>query len=136
MHPRPFYRWKSFWFGVLVLLFLAGGWWLSLSHTHLMRLDWTVGNCVIATHEQGFFRINLSTDDLSGLFSKPRFHAGGFEHWERTEQSTAFSYSSDQVWTKASVAHWFLILLFLVPWSGWLARRWRKQKRAQAVTVP
>ena len=28
-----------------------------------------------------------------------------------------------------AVPHWFLILLFLVPWSGWLAWRWRKIKR-------
>jgi hypothetical protein len=29
----------------------------------------------------------------------------------------------------AEVAHWFLIGLFLVPWSGWLAWRWRRIER-------
>ena len=134
-HPRPLYRWMSFWLGVLVLLFLAGGWLLSLSHTHLVRLDWTSGNCLIASHEKGFCRISVSTDDLSGLFSKPRLHAGAFRHWERTERTSDYAYSWDQVWTQVRVAHRLLILLFLVPWLAWLAWRWRRQKQAQVVTL-
>ncbi len=27
------------------------------------------------------------------------------------------------------LAHWFLVLLFLVPWSGWLAWRWRRMRK-------
>ena len=30
---------------------------------------------------------------------------------------------------QVSVADWYLILLFLLPWSGWLARRWWRMKR-------
>jgi hypothetical protein len=29
------------------------------------------------------------------------------------------------------LAHWFLMLLFLVPWSGWLTWRWRRLSRLQ-----
>ena len=32
MTPRPFYRWKSFWFGLLVLVFLGWVWADSQRH--------------------------------------------------------------------------------------------------------
>jgi hypothetical protein len=31
-----------------------------------------------------------------------------------------------------AIAHWFLILLFLIPWSGWLTWRWRQIKGLDA----
>ena len=32
MTPRPFYRSRAFWFGLLGLVFLLWGWWMSLVH--------------------------------------------------------------------------------------------------------
>jgi len=32
MHPGPWYRSRLFWFGLLGLLFLLWGWWLSTGH--------------------------------------------------------------------------------------------------------
>jgi len=30
MQPRPIYRWKSFWLGVLTVACIAFGWWCSM----------------------------------------------------------------------------------------------------------
>jgi len=34
MTPRPIYRWKSFWLGVILLLFLAWSWERSMAGNH------------------------------------------------------------------------------------------------------
>lgn len=37
--------------------------------------------------------------------------------------------STDESWQNLSIAHWFLILLFLVPWAGFLFWRIRRMRR-------
>ncbi len=47
MHPRPFYRSRLFWLGLLGLVFLLWGWWLSMEHYSFMGFGgaphWEVG---------------------------------------------------------------------------------------------
>jgi hypothetical protein len=38
MKPRPFYRWKSFWLGVLTLGFLCWAWVRAMSHCDTMKV--------------------------------------------------------------------------------------------------
>ncbi len=120
MTPRPLYRWKSFWFGILVLGFLGWAWGSALDQTSTLVIRkggyaysagaGTLGVYIVETgfFEAGIFRGNPGS---SPLF--PPFVEKKTEVW----------------WTGFLVAYWFLILLFLVPWSGWLAWRWRKIKR-------
>jgi len=36
MKPRPFYKWKSFWLGVVVLVFMGWAAWKSRSEDHVL----------------------------------------------------------------------------------------------------
>ena len=38
MPPRSLYRWKTFWFGLLIVVFFAWAWWDS--HRHFSAITW------------------------------------------------------------------------------------------------
>ena len=40
MKPRPFYRWKSFWLGLFVLVFFGWAWWDSYRIDSAITLSW------------------------------------------------------------------------------------------------
>ncbi len=122
---RPIYRWKSFWFGVLVIAFLGWGW--ARSRQDLDGVFLNAGPfAIIASQNTGIVDLIWSS-----LFTHPGpkglswFHEGAITfggplfpkavHWETHDGQI-----------QLIVAHWFLILLFLLPWSGWLAWRWRR----------
>jgi hypothetical protein len=133
MTPRPLHRWKSFWLGVFILVFLGWAWARSLHHL------------------EGF------------LWMAPRFHFSAAETTGRVEVAWAGSsgaWGKDFLWVheaaattgeplfpkavnwesypgqiQLTVAHWFLMLLLLLPWStflGWRYRRIRRMARHHA----
>ena len=129
MLPRPLHRWKSFWLGVFVVVFLGLAWVRSMgSHSDLFAWAsgdgafevqlyqhegeiglWYGSNYVI--HDRGF-RMESEVIDLSGPWF-PRF----FEIERRPNGPSI------------GIAHWFLILLFLLPRTTWLVWRSRRMKR-------
>jgi len=123
MHPRPLYRWKSFWLGVLVLGFIGWAWWDSFQRE---LMAYHVGN----THEVQLVRTEgasfvASGDDFVGELPGfgVRYPAGiGMERWKG-------------VWELYGVRHHripdaLVFFSFLGLWGGWLAWRWRRMRRA------
>jgi len=130
MKPRPLIKWKSFWLGILVLVFLGWSWARSMQRISLVT--WTANNGVRQVQiSQYDATLNLWSGD-SGFIREPGFD---FEtrSLSRDERSdwfpNAFRWENDEFGKGLFVAHWFLLLLFLVPCVGFLAWRVRKQRK-------
>lgn len=128
MHPRPLYRWKSFWFGVL---FFVSFQWLSLNSMRIAtQVSWSFGG-------RPFFldHFNEQTQLVRGPSSFPahaRFRTGSRGELPSLEAIKAG-------WLAAGASVWrvrdYAIAgpLFL-GWLGWLAWRWGKQRSLKEVT--
>ena len=65
---RPCYRWKSFWLGVLVLVFLAWAVLDSYSHETDIR---PLGENVVVVHQLGEVRVYWLRSGLKNIFGTP-----------------------------------------------------------------
>ena len=136
MHPRPVYRWKSFWFGVVVLAFLGWSWIRSMGAGDYLAWKGTMDEVVRIDQSGGRIAVVWVREDP--IFSLPEMplakHGGGSGmRWF----PRAFRYGSPvDGWNWIALAHWFMILLFLLAWCGWLTWRWRGRKRVQAPLPP
>jgi hypothetical protein len=124
MTPRPLYRWKSFWLGVVVLVFLGWAWVRSVQHRdavtlyfpsaqHSLTLASRAGSCTVIWEDLPTAGV---TWPAFTTISKPMRSGTWF-------QEAVGIY--DWRW---AVAYWFLILLFLGPWLGVLFWRVRRRK--------
>lgn len=121
---RPLHRWKSFWLGLFVLVFL--GWAWARSTTALSQVLWPTGTSTAVVIGQFGSRVVLASGE-SGMTLPPGL-----------QFNNVFVDYGDDIFPPSAgflrrpkgifVAHWFLILLFLVPWFGWLAWRWRRHR--------
>jgi hypothetical protein len=138
MTPRPIYRWKSFWLGVLVLGFLGWAWVRSMDHrdafdfgvgADMWQIDSNFGTISASRHAQLGPGRGI---DFLGFTSEP---GGGYmrEFPRAFEHVTLENFPRSKWWT---VADWFVILLFLVPWVLFLAWRWWRMKRLTGKTTP
>ena len=131
MLPRPVHRWKSFWLGILMLALLGCGWIRSMSYTD--GFFWLPKRFIFAAH-QSTGRIGFAWD-----YSKAPSPLHYFQ-WVHEPISSA-----GEPWFPSAVvpeiydrqfqfgiAHWFLILLFLVPWIAFLFWRVHRLKRLGA----
>ena len=145
MKPRPFYRWKSFWLGLCVLVFLGWAWvrsmtlhdeftWAGTRHTIFGHQ--VLGEVQLDVVRGGASDWGSTLDSRSwatypgrgeNLFGEtPK----GFSKWfpaysTPIEIDMGGGYSGRGL----VVAHWFIILLFLVPWASFLSWRWWKQRK-------
>jgi hypothetical protein len=126
---RPLYRWKSFWFGVLVIGFLGWAWFRSTTMADYLLMDWPAGEFAQVHHTSGRMKIYRSLK--APVFSSPEFKfMEDAAEVESLKLPLGIRYSPFSEGSSIlSVTHWFVILLFLVPWSGWLVWRWRRMKR-------
>ncbi len=131
MSPRPLYRWKSFWFGIFVLICRGGGGVRSWGAGDYLAIDGSFDEGLRIDQSGGCIAVIWIPDEpifsfpevpLSKLFGKEdvRWFPPAFEQGRPVDG-----------WASVAVAHWFLILLFLVAWGGWLAWRWRGVKRSR-----
>jgi hypothetical protein len=124
MPPRPPYRWKSFWAGILILAFLVGAWTRSMSDAVLWtpwnqcRVSFVTGNATLdifftkdaaLAMEQGSTHLALDPDAL-------RWFPAPFK-----------SYTSP-VGKGVSIAYWLIILLIFDTWLIFLFARWWRRK--------
>jgi hypothetical protein len=139
MKPRPLYRWKSFWLGILVFVFLGWGWVRSM--THLESLSWTgegVSFGVINVSAKAEFYCERSSAlKSSGLSFLQNEVSDRSPEWfpPSLQRNSYFLKRSKVQVAEVWVAHWLLILLFLVPWLAflfWRVRRHRKQTESNA----
>jgi hypothetical protein len=125
-HP-PLHRWKSFWLGLLVLAFLGWSWVRSMDYVE--GILWMPRHLNISAG-QAFGSVSLNWDGSRPptpypIFSwiheaapagEPWFHKA--MNWETYDQQL-----------QLTVAHWLLILLFLLTWTAFLLWRYRRMKR-------
>jgi hypothetical protein len=131
---RPLYRWKSIWLGVLVIVFLGWAWMRSISHTEGWEYFTALTGPGVLAQRSG---------TMVFVWNDPT--AGGdpvrFSSHEMTPEDGPLppAFELDR-WDmqpgrgetiRCTIAHWFLILLFLVPWTGWLIGRYRAMSRSQ-----
>ena len=118
----PIYRWKSFWLGVLVLAFLCWAWGRSF-----IRDEWLLF-------------MNYSGGQSAGRVWITRWESTYSVHplgFITTENAAAFVFGAPVLLEEShdfrsiGFAHWFLILFFLMPLSGWIIWRCRRIKRHQ-----
>jgi hypothetical protein len=132
MLPRPFYRWKSFWLGVFVLAFLAWAWVRSMSYVE--GILWMTGKHSISGG-QAFGSVSLNWDGAPPPASRPMWiwvheAAPAGEPW-LNKAVNAETYPRQ---LQLTAAHWFLILLFLLPWTAFLL--WRIRRMKHLATCP
>ena len=149
MTPRPLYRWKSFWLGLLVMAFL--GWAWSLSYSHLSYVNYArmavmqrEGHVAVgyrgrsAIDQSGHMR--MSRDHYVEQIMPPPFFlrgegkppSSGTYFVERItfkeEAKWAFAFSPLDSWN-IYLPHWLMVMLVAVPWVSFLGWRWRRQRR-------
>jgi hypothetical protein len=134
MLPRPLHRWKSFWLGVFVVVFLGWAWVRSMKYN-----DGILYGSILGAE---FLYLGQSRGDVGfaygvGIGASPELYVvcipnemtlGGdvFKRWF----PTAINWDGWKDWRwSISIAHWFLILLFLISWTTWLVWRSRRMKR-------
>ncbi len=128
MHPRPLHRWKSFWLGVFVVVFIGWAWARSNSHWDILALCWNTHGDVLGFDHSGSMAALSWGRDSGGRpmgFRLGHYAQNGPEKWfpspvSGTHNANGFGYMG--------IAHWFLILLFLLPWTTWLVWRSRRMK--------
>ena len=117
MTPRPLYKWKSFWLGILVLVFSGWGW--NRSNHHLDQFGFRAANSAWnVSSRESTVSLSMMHPEGWGTSSKDR------RPWWPIE----FVVIEGRGFTLriCHLAHWFLMLLFLLPWSVFLAWRWRR----------
>ena len=125
MTVRPLHRWKSFWLGVLVLGFL--GWAWVRSRSWLDGFLWVSGSNLM-TGGQHAGAVSWAWDSSRLPFLDPLFE------WRHEPVSSvgepliprALVWETYPGQAQLTVAHWFLMLVFLMSWAGFLAWRWRR----------
>jgi hypothetical protein len=132
MLPRPLHRWKSFWAGILVLTFLSWGWIRSSSRRD--GASWSRGPVTYGImHDRlgfGIYQVQLPTSLDQGL----QIHRQKVSRRGGGPLPSAIQWRNDGIpdlikHRSVHFAHWFLILLFLIPWTGFLFRRARRLDR-------
>ena len=130
MMPRPVYRWKSFWLGVLVLVFL--GWGMMRSRGWTESLWWNYnadGDFAVLWH--GLGRCGFSTGSDSFSFDG----AAGIDFHSEEKLRSPFSGPEALMLGLDESIHWecaiwMVVLMFFIVWCGWLMWRWRRMRRA------
>lgn len=119
---RPLYRWKTFWFGVLVVMFLAWAW--ARSTKVIDKHGWSSGgnHWTLVSTGGSFGIIRFSTG--AGNLVVPRSAIAFPPAWYSSREELGGSLSVSQ----HVCAYWFASVAFLVPWSGWLAWKWRRMR--------
>lgn len=123
MHPRPIYRWKSFWFGMVFFAFSGWASWHSTKIRPVLRVGWGSGSYYI-------MRVDRQTIFLEASPTSDLLH---FDWRERQESSSPDeikrNWAADGYRT-ASFGDALPVSIFAFLWLGCLALKWRRQRQA------
>ena len=139
VHPRPLYRSKSFWLGVLVIIFLGWSWQRSIHHYDAFSYgEATGGRGISLSQRNSLFIVTwVPAKNLAGF--TPGFHR--FVVPMKGPDKTAFPalFSQDILTGKLPpsfrsfhLPHWFVMLLFLFGWTTFLILRSQRMKQLTA----
>lgn len=132
MHPRPLHRWKSFWLGLLVLIFLGWAWQRSIRHLDSFGIANSAGSIGGLVYQRdstviltapGTMPISPGIRRFTILLPYPR-------NYPLVPPPLSVGRNQSQLYHTIIIAHWLLLLLFFVPWFGFLFWRVRRKKRA------
>ncbi|RYD81653.1 MAG: hypothetical protein EOP84_10650 [Verrucomicrobiaceae bacterium] len=153
MPPRPFYRWKSFGFGIVMLAFLGWAWVASMRHVDVLYWNtavFTSGSSAGSKNLHHFLYRHFG----SFVFTAGQVLGAVEITWDSSRPSPLADHWSHQIITltpketwfaravkvehhpgqfRFAIAHWLLILLFLIPWLAFLVWRGRGRKRLGAI---
>ena len=136
MFPRPFHRWKSFWLGVLVLIFLGWAWVRSIHCRDVV--SWGEahgGRGILLSQRDSKVLITWNTSKIIAVVA-PGFSVSSVNLNPRSHtvfpRAIHWREFPDYPLPTTSIAHWFLIFLFLLPWTTFLVWRNRRMKRLAA----
>lgn len=131
MSPRPLHRWKSFWLGLLVLIFLGWAWQRSIRHLDSFGIANSAGSVGGLVYQRdstviltapGTMRILPGTRLFTILLPYPR-------NYPLIPPPLSVGRNASQPYHTIIIAHWLLVLLFFVPWVGFLLWRVRRMRR-------
>ena len=134
--PRPIIRWKSFWFGILVLVLLRWSWVRSVGHLDEVAVA-VRSSRVVANWAAGEIAVTRYPRKMRGWIPEIERATvnGGFERrWMGTVlrfRQVDLPPGGARLWS-LRVGHWFLILLFFTPWLGCLG--WRVGRRRKSAS--
>ncbi|RYD29977.1 MAG: hypothetical protein EOP87_17395 [Verrucomicrobiaceae bacterium] len=127
IQPRPILRWKSLWFGILILGFIAWAWRRSASHSD--ELAFTRGTTTFAVES------HCSSILFTAFPFHPALPAPGWEFRSEVPWDSDLDYFKppfiqihDGRFHYLWLAWWIPALSFLLPWTAFLTWRWRRMK--------
>ena len=132
MKPRPLYRWKSFWLGLIVLGFLGWAWVRSM--TNLESLNWTgkevsVGVINVSAKAEFYCEKSSALKPSWFSFSQNDFVDRSPEWFPPALQRNSYFLKRSKVQvSEVWIAHWSFILLFSLLWSAWLFWHWKREQ--------
>jgi hypothetical protein len=131
MNARPIYRWKSFWLGLVVLAFLGWVWARSMGRNEgvtvfgpgVKRFQARIcaGVATVYEWEGELDRESIQVTGYSVEYSadqKELQRRWVFASASRDEEGEGVSWIAFPMWVP--------FVGLLLPWSGWLAWRWRR----------
>ena len=130
--PRPVYRWKTFWFGILILAFIGWAWIDSMKHYSGILYAVPPQNIFVARQHAGSVVLGWDTSEQFGVheFQSAREPSSPYEHTPWFPKAAAVEKHGAN--TTASIAHWYLLLNSLLLWAVFLA--WRRQRLKRLAT--
>ena len=124
--PRPLYKWKSFWLGILVLGFLGWAWWDSFPHRFIA---WIPRN-----GQQVEFEREAGATHLAFLTGLGNSEEASFHYESRDTDDRPYAKFLDTFGASyCRVPDALVFLSYVGVWSAWLFFHWkREQKKAAA----
>jgi len=121
--PKPLHRWKSFWFGILVLAFLGWAWVVSIDHMIGCAIKVNSG-WIFLGQMDGVVAIVKDVSWIDGTGRWIEINDRGSPHRE----TSAFLWSNMRPYG-LFFPHRLLMLCFLLPWAGLLWVHWNRLRK-------
>ncbi len=137
MPPRPVHRWKSFWLGIIVLVFLGWAWERSIHFGEMVVFGVPAGpSTSIVGQSRGLVSIATVRSpallDLICCSPIAGNHLSKVSAWRNPHGTlhydipAAAEFERQEYYWSFSLSHWLLILLFVATWLASLRCRWRR----------
>ena len=129
MPPRPLYKWKSFWLGLLVLGFLGWVWMRSTRRLDFLDVRLPPDKVYnIGSYGGVFIAVESDVPGVADIAFALRSHRSPDPAARRW---ALYSRSTTDYRVLVAFPLWLPILLILLPWSAYLIWRWRRLKRVE-----
>lgn len=138
-HPRPLYRSRAFWLGVLVIIFLGCSWKRSIHYYDVFSYGEATGGRGLSFGQRNSLFIATWIPAKAPAGFIPGFHR--FSIMMKGSNRTAFpSLFAEDIPTQElppyfrsfRLPHWLVMLLFLFGWTIFLTLRGQRMKRLTA----